>query len=63
MIRAEQRAIPRQVEGKWKFWNDGYRSRDQLFSGNPNGVIGAEVAGLPPGRAPDAGCGKGADAC
>lgn len=43
-------------------WNDMYRSREQMFSGNPNGVLVAEAAGLPPGRALDAGCGEGADA-
>lgn len=33
-----------------------------MFSGNPNGVLVAEVSGLPPGRALDAGAGAGADA-
>lgn len=46
-----------------QFWDDRYRSHDQLFSGNPNGVLVTEVAGLPPGRALDVGCGEGADAC
>lgn len=45
-----------------QFWDDLYRSRDQLFSGNPNGVLVAETAELPPGRALDLGCGEGADA-
>ncbi|MEU5778759.1 class I SAM-dependent methyltransferase [Streptomyces venezuelae] len=43
-------------------WDDMYRSRDQLFSGNPNGVLTTEIPGLPPGRALDVGCGEGADA-
>ena len=43
-------------------WDERYRSRDQLFSGNPNGVLVTEAAGLPPGRALDVGCGEGADA-
>ncbi|MDT0443200.1 class I SAM-dependent methyltransferase [Streptomyces johnsoniae] len=43
-------------------WDDMYRSRDQVFSGNPNGVLVAEADGLPPGRALDVGCGEGADA-
>lgn len=43
-------------------WEAMYRSRDQVFSGNPNGVLVAEATGLPPGRALDVGCGEGADA-
>lgn len=37
-----------------QFWDDRYRSRDQLFSGVPNGVLVTEVTGLVPGRALDA---------
>jgi SAM-dependent methyltransferase len=43
-------------------WDEMYRSRDQVFSGNPNGVLVAETVDLPPGRALDVGCGEGADA-
>lgn len=43
-------------------WEAMYRSRDQVFSGNPNGVLVAEATGLRPGRALDVGCGEGADA-
>ncbi|WP_017556218.1 class I SAM-dependent methyltransferase [Nocardiopsis baichengensis] len=43
-------------------WDDRYSSEDRLFSGNPNGVLIAEVEGLAPGRALDLGCGEGADA-
>ncbi|MFJ9125360.1 class I SAM-dependent methyltransferase [Streptomyces sp. NPDC102340] len=43
-------------------WDERYRSRDQLFSGNPNGVLVAESADLPPGQALDVGCGEGGDA-
>ncbi|MFD2468230.1 class I SAM-dependent methyltransferase [Amycolatopsis silviterrae] len=43
-------------------WEDLYRSREQLFSGEPNGVLVTEVEGLPPGQALDVGCGEGADA-
>jgi SAM-dependent methyltransferase len=43
-------------------WDERYRSSDQLFSGNPNGVLVTEAADLAPGRALDVGCGEGADA-
>ena len=43
-------------------WDERYSSRDQLFSGNPNGVLVTEAADLLPGRALDVGCGEGADA-
>jgi SAM-dependent methyltransferase len=45
-----------------EFWDERYRSREQLFSGAPNGVLVTEVTGLPPGQALDVGCGEGADA-
>lgn len=45
-----------------QFWDDRYRSRDQVFSGAPNGVLVTEVTDLPPGQALDVGCGEGADA-
>ncbi|RDI50144.1 methyltransferase family protein [Nocardia mexicana] len=44
------------------FWDTRYRSRGRLFSGNPNGVLVTEIAGVPPGQALDVGCGEGADA-
>ncbi|MFB6398570.1 class I SAM-dependent methyltransferase [Polymorphospora lycopeni] len=53
---------PRVVTMDAKFWDDRYLSREQLFSGNPNGVLVAEVADLRPGRTLDLGCGEGADA-
>jgi SAM-dependent methyltransferase len=43
-------------------WDEMYRSRDQVFSGNPNAVLVAETIDLPPGQALDVGCGEGADA-
>ncbi|MEO7286952.1 MAG: class I SAM-dependent methyltransferase [Jatrophihabitantaceae bacterium] len=43
-------------------WDARYADRDQLWSGQPNGALVAEVAGLAPGRALDVGCGEGADA-
>lgn len=45
-----------------QFWDERYLTRDQLWSGEPNGVLVTEVAGLPPGRALDVGCGEGGDA-
>jgi SAM-dependent methyltransferase len=45
-----------------RFWDELYGSREQLFSGNPNGVLITEVAELAPGRALDVGCGEGGDA-
>lgn len=43
-------------------WDQRYSERDQLWSGQPNGSLVAEIAGLTPGRALDVGCGEGADA-
>lgn len=43
-------------------WDDMYRSRDQVSSGNPNPVLVSEATELPPGQALDVRCGEGADA-
>jgi SAM-dependent methyltransferase len=43
-------------------WDARYADRQQLWSGQPNGALVAEVAGLTPGRVLDVGCGEGADA-
>jgi SAM-dependent methyltransferase len=43
-------------------WDRRYADREQLWSGRPNGALVAEVAGMPPGRVLDVGCGEGADA-
>jgi SAM-dependent methyltransferase len=43
-------------------WDLRYAESHQLWSGNPNGALVAEVAGLTPGRVLDVGCGEGADA-
>ncbi|MFE7583898.1 class I SAM-dependent methyltransferase [Streptomyces gardneri] len=43
-------------------WDSRYADRGQLWSGQPNGALVAEVAGLTPGRVLDVGCGEGADA-
>ncbi|MGK4906862.1 class I SAM-dependent methyltransferase [Streptomyces albus] len=45
-----------------EFWDEKYRGHDQLFSGEPNGVLVTEITGLAPGRALDVGCGEGGDA-
>jgi SAM-dependent methyltransferase len=45
-----------------KFWDERYGQQEQLFSGNPNGVLVVEAAGLTPGQALDVGCGEGGDA-
>jgi thioredoxin reductase/SAM-dependent methyltransferase len=42
-------------------WDHRY-SGEQLWSGNPNGTLVHEVAGMPPGRALDVGAGEGGDA-
>ena len=43
-------------------WDRRYTDREQLWSGQPNGALVAEVVGLTPGRVLDVGCGEGADA-
>jgi SAM-dependent methyltransferase len=45
-----------------EFWDDRYASAEQIWSGNPNPRLVAEVGRLPPGDALDVGCGEGADA-
>jgi SAM-dependent methyltransferase len=45
-----------------RYWDELYGRRDQLFSGNPNGVLVREIADLTPGQALDVGCGEGGDA-
>ena len=42
-------------------WDHRYGGA-QMWSGNPNGTLVAEIAGLGPGRALDVGAGEGADA-
>jgi SAM-dependent methyltransferase len=43
-------------------WDTRYLDRERLWSGQPNGALVTEVAGLTPGRVLDVGCGEGADA-
>ena len=45
-----------------EFWDERYRSAGRLWSGQPNPQLVAQIAGLPPGDALDAGSGEGADA-
>jgi SAM-dependent methyltransferase len=44
------------------FWDEHYRSRRAVWSGEPNPQLVDEVSGLTPGTALDVGCGEGADA-
>jgi SAM-dependent methyltransferase len=43
-------------------WDARYGASERVWSGRPNHRLVAEVSGLAPGRALDAGCGEGADA-
>jgi SAM-dependent methyltransferase len=43
-------------------WDERYRSKPEIWSGNPNAALVAEVSDLPPGTALDAGAGEGGDA-
>lgn len=43
-------------------WDERYAGPGPLWSGEPNGALVDEVAGLRPGRVLDVGCGEGGDA-
>nr|MDQ5860933.1 class I SAM-dependent methyltransferase [Actinomycetota bacterium] len=45
-----------------KLWDEKYRSRPKMWSGQPNPQLMTEAAHLAPGTALDLGCGEGADA-
>lgn len=45
-----------------EFWENRYRERDAIWSGNPNGSLVAVVGRITPGTALDIGCGEGGDA-
>ncbi|MDR1999013.1 MAG: class I SAM-dependent methyltransferase [Frankiaceae bacterium] len=45
-----------------RFWEERYRAKGQIWSGQVNPVFARIVGSLPPGRALDLGCGEGADA-
>jgi SAM-dependent methyltransferase len=45
-----------------QYWDEKYRGATMLWSGQPNGVLVAEAADIPPGQALDVGCGEGGDA-
>ena len=45
-----------------EFWEELYRARDRVWSGDPNPVMVSVVEPLAPGTALDLGCGEGADA-
>ena len=44
-------------------WDERYRTKPEIWSGDPNAVLVAEAANLKPGTALDAGAGEGGDAC
>ncbi|MFE6398213.1 class I SAM-dependent methyltransferase [Streptomyces alboflavus] len=62
MTRNPQVGSDDEPYGTVQHWDEMYRGREQVFSGDPNGVLVAETGGLPPGQALDVGCGEGADA-
>jgi len=43
-------------------WDAMYAASEQVWSGNPNNALLADVTGVTPGTAVDVGCGEGADA-
>lgn len=56
---ADRGAVDPAVQAEW---DRRYAEQERLWSGNPNGALVVETAGLIPGRVLDVGCGEGADA-
>ena len=54
-------APSRRTSGNERDWDQRYGG-DRMWSGNPNGTLVHEVAGLAPGQALDVGAGEGGDA-
>lgn len=54
--------VPLDAAEQAAMWDERYSDSDSVWSGDPNGALVAEVAGLTPGTVLDVGCGEGADA-
>jgi 2-polyprenyl-3-methyl-5-hydroxy-6-metoxy-1,4-benzoquinol methylase len=61
---AEFRELPRNERdiGSQEFWDELYRSRSSVWSGEPNDALVKTASSLEAGTALDVGCGEGADA-
>jgi SAM-dependent methyltransferase len=59
---SHQHSSPGPAPGDAAAWDERYASAEQVWSGDPNGALVAEVSALTPGTALDVGCGEGADA-
>lgn len=53
---------PDATDALTSFWEQRYRERERVWSGQPNAAVVRHVAPLGAGRALDLGCGEGADA-
>ncbi|HEY3683182.1 MAG TPA: class I SAM-dependent methyltransferase [Streptosporangiaceae bacterium] len=61
-VRAEHDHEPEQADEPAAYWDGRYSASERMWSGDPNGILVREAAGLAPGTALDLGCGEGADA-
>src|ERR1700678_2351955 len=59
---SDQNAVWAPVDRGDAAWDERYAGAEQLWSGEPNASLVAEVSDLEPGTALDVGCGEGADA-